>query len=93
MPGQKIDDSAQASIEVTLLWAECNADRTVSQRQGGMITLSLCVMMPSTVERWFLNWKYSCKFGGSWWRESFNPDSVKDRNWFMLLVLAVAIRT
>ena len=19
------------------------------------------------VERWFVNWKYSCKFGGSWW--------------------------
>ena len=28
MPGQKIDDSAQASME---LWAECNADTKVSR--------------------------------------------------------------
>ena len=43
MTGQKIDDSAQASIEVTQLWAECNADMTVSRRHGEMITMSLYV--------------------------------------------------
>ena len=32
MPGQKMDDSLGASIEVTPLWDECNADKTVSQR-------------------------------------------------------------
>ena len=51
MPGQKTDDLARASMELTPLWAECNADRIVSQRQGSMTILSLYVMTPSMVER------------------------------------------
>ena len=66
MPGQKTDDSPWASMELTLLWAECNADRIVSRKQGGMTILSLYMMTPSMVERWARNWKYSCKLGGSW---------------------------
>ena len=42
MPGQKTDDSAWASMELTPLWAECNADRIVSRMQGGMTILSWC---------------------------------------------------
>ena len=55
IPGQKTDDSARASMELTPLWAECNADRMVSQRQGGMTILSLYSMMPCMVERWARN--------------------------------------
>ena len=55
IPGQKTDDSALASMELTPLWAEYNADRMVSQRQGGMTILPLYVMTPSMVERWAQN--------------------------------------
>ena len=52
IPGQKTDDLAWASMELTPLWA---ADRMVSRRQGGMTILSLYMMMPSMVERWARN--------------------------------------
>ena len=51
MPGQKIDDSALASMVLVPWWAACRVDNTFGLRDGGMSTLSLYRMTPSTVER------------------------------------------
>ena len=55
MPGQKTEDSALKVMEVVPWCAAWRVERTSFLRDGGITMRSLYRMIPSDVERFFLN--------------------------------------
>ena len=93
MPGQNTEDSALVSMVLVPWWAACRVVRTLCLSDGGINTLSLYRITPSTVDKWSRMGKYIRRSSGRSEMELGKPSSIVSSNVLSVSSLAVAVRT